>query len=566
MAKMRKKKASLNRAIILKRMSTDKQDLETQDRVSHEFCDEYRLEVVGDYEEKNVSGFKTALANRTELQEILERSDKLGDFDHLIVYKFDRLIRRQDEALVLMNKLRENQITLVESCTKQIVKNEDLNDFLLSYIKSWTAENESRNTGSRVHDKLRTKNLNGEWSGGKAPFGYEIYSTGIEHPTKRKFIHDIRVNENEANIVKVIFWLYTTQFMGTTKIANYLNSPTNGHAGKNRIYRKKDKTKNIDDPDLWIEYIPDFRQSTIAEILRNPIYVGTGRYNTKRMHRDYYERFEKSEWMYRDYRDELRLVSDEVFNTAQELLDKKKCVSGRTSSVPSSANLLCAGMAYCECGGKLQSGYSGKVVKTINGKTKEYASYRYACTNGKNHPDKHREEYEQMYYGGKKYDGYVMQFLYRLANRADELGYEKIKERFDSITSNSLSKEIREIQAKIKTLKDSENKLQQKMIEDIDNSDIYIDGIRSIKVNIKTLEAKISKNKAIAEETIRKNKEVEEFAKTIISLKNILDNGTLADKKIALSKLCHKVTFTKEGIICDTKIDTNIILGLFEAA
>lgn len=64
------------KAVILYRMSTDRQDLETQKRMNRNFCRDNGFEIVDEFYEDGVSGYKNPLANRPDLLNILDKAER----------------------------------------------------------------------------------------------------------------------------------------------------------------------------------------------------------------------------------------------------------------------------------------------------------------------------------------------------------------------------------------------------------------------------------------------------------------------------------------------------------
>ena len=109
--------------------------------------------------------------------------------------------------------------------------------------------------------------------------------------------YTLKINEEEAKIVKEIFESYVYKGIGTTKIAWNLND--------RGIRTKKTKSK-------WV-------QTSIVRMLKNPIY--TGRVTNKKSEvTDFITGTRKGlpeeEWIVVE-RPEMRIISDELFNRAQ---------------------------------------------------------------------------------------------------------------------------------------------------------------------------------------------------------------------------------------------------------
>ena len=164
-------------------------------------------------------------------------------------------------------------------------------EFILTILGAM-AQQESANMSKRVKfgkditaKKGRVPNL---------VFGYD------KIPDER---YTLKINEEEAKIVKEIFESYVYKGIGTTKIAWNLND--------RGIRTKKTKSK-------WV-------QTSIVRMLKNPIY--TGRVTNKKSEvTDFItgtrKELPEEEWIVVE-KPEMRIISDELFNRAQELLEQR---------------------------------------------------------------------------------------------------------------------------------------------------------------------------------------------------------------------------------------------------
>ncbi|WP_294856593.1 recombinase family protein [uncultured Oscillibacter sp.] len=89
------------RVCCLYRVSTvgqvEKDDIPMQKQCCREFSEQQGWEIVNEFSEKGVSGFKVSAKDRDAVQEI-QREAVAGKFDVLLVFMFDRLGRRDDET------------------------------------------------------------------------------------------------------------------------------------------------------------------------------------------------------------------------------------------------------------------------------------------------------------------------------------------------------------------------------------------------------------------------------------------------------------------------------------
>ena len=193
------------RVYTLYRVSTigqvEKDDIPMQKEACHEFAERQGWEIVKEFSEKGVSGFKKSAKDRDQLQ-LLQQAAAAGEFDVLLVFMFDRLGRRDDETPFI-----------VEWFTKQGVEVWSVNegqqrfdthvDKLMNYIRYWQASGESLKTSVRTRTRLEQLTGEGHYTGGTVAFGYKRVRLGRVNK-KNQEVCDLVVDEAEAEIVRLI--------------------------------------------------------------------------------------------------------------------------------------------------------------------------------------------------------------------------------------------------------------------------------------------------------------------------------------------------------------------------
>lgn len=268
------------------RVSTDKADQLNSLEAQKEFFSEY-TQRTGDvlvklYADEGISG--TKIKNRKEFLRMMSDAEK-GMFDMVVVKDISRFARNTVDLLQNVRKLKALGIE-TQFLTANMTSMGN-SEFVLTIFGA-LAQEESANTSKRVKFG---KKLNAEK--GRVPnivYGYD------------KTIGDyfnLEVNKEESKIVKQIYKWYTEEGYGATKISNMLNETG---------YRTKRNCK-------W-------SQNAICRILTNEIYTGKI-INGKQEISDFLtgQRREKdeTEWLVVE-RPELRMIEDEVFEKAQEIL------------------------------------------------------------------------------------------------------------------------------------------------------------------------------------------------------------------------------------------------------
>ena len=268
------------------RVSTDKSDqlnsLETQKEFFLEYTKRTGDNLIKLYADEGISG--TKIKNRKEFQRMLADAEK-GLFDMVVVKDISRFARNTVDLLQSVRKLKALGIE-TQFLTANMTSMGN-SEFVLTIFGA-LAQEESANTSKRIKFG---KKMNAEK--GRVPnivFGYD------------KTIGDyfnLSINENEAMAIRQIFQWYTEEGYGGSKIANMLNE-------------RGIKTKRGN----------NWSQNSVCRILTNELYTGKI-INGKEEIADFLtgQRKEKdeSEWLV-TLRPELRIIEDEVFDKAQDIL------------------------------------------------------------------------------------------------------------------------------------------------------------------------------------------------------------------------------------------------------
>lgn len=268
------------------RVSTDKSDqlnsLETQKEFFLEYTKRTGDNLIKLYADEGISG--TKIKNRKEFQRMLADAEK-GLFGMVVVKDISRFARNTVDLLQSVRRLKSLGIE-TQFLTANMTSMGN-SEFVLTIFGA-LAQEESANTSKRIKFG---KKMNAEK--GRVPnivFGYD------------KTIGDyfnLSINENEAMAIRQIFQWYTEEGYGGSKIANMLNE-------------RGIKTKRGN----------NWSQNSVCRILTNEIYTGKI-INGKEEIADFLtgQRKEKdeSEWLV-TLRPELRIIEDEVFDKAQDIL------------------------------------------------------------------------------------------------------------------------------------------------------------------------------------------------------------------------------------------------------
>lgn len=298
------------------RVSTDKEDqlnsLEAQKKFFTKYTQNNGHNLVGLYADEGISG--TKIKNRTEFQRLMRDAQK-GMFEMVVVKDISRFARNTVDFLQSIRQLKALNIETVFLTANQTILGNS--EFILTIFGA-LAQEESANTSKRIKFG---KKINAEK--GRVPnliFGYDKISGDY---------FNLAINEKEANTVREIFNLYTTEELGSLRIANVLNE-------------RGIKTKRG----------CGWTQNAVTRILTNKIYIGqiiNGReeiqdfLTSKRRKRD------ESDWFITEH-PELKIIENSVFDRAQIIMSKRKNDFSVNHERSSSKHLFSTLIKCKECG------------------------------------------------------------------------------------------------------------------------------------------------------------------------------------------------------------------------
>lgn len=194
------------------------------------------------YEIFEDAGFSAKNTDRPDFQQMMSRVRE-GEFSHVLVWKLDRISRNLLDFAAMYDELKRLGVTFV-SKNEQFDTSSAMGEAMLKIILVF-AELERKMTAERVTAVMISRAGNGQWNGGRIPFGYSY----------DKSIGTFSVNEQEASVVLRMYDLYE-ETHSLLQVAKSLNASGIKHrSGK------------------------DWTPTTVGIILKSPFYTGAYRYN-----------------------------------------------------------------------------------------------------------------------------------------------------------------------------------------------------------------------------------------------------------------------------------------------
>lgn len=340
--------ARTKRVQCLYRVSTEQQvtyndkkqaDIPMQRMACRKFATEHGWEIVFEDQEDGISGHKIRAENRDKIQLIKQRAKK-KQFDILLVFMFDRIGRIADETPFVVEWFVKNGIS-VWSTQEGEQRFDNHTDKLINYIRFWQADGESEKTSIRTAAGIRRLTEDGYFTGGIAPYGYNMQKLGRKNK-RGQDVSDLVINENEAEIVRLIYHKYVYENCGTQRIANFLiEKGIKNRAGKN-----------------W-------HPSSINNILGNITYTGILRSADSRS----------------EVLEQLIIIDQATFNKAQTIKNsRKKTNNSLQTTIATKSQALLSGKVFCgHCGARLNLTTSGKYTSLAKKMPKNSKRRRYVC-------------------------------------------------------------------------------------------------------------------------------------------------------------------------------------------
>lgn len=496
------------------RVSTDKSDqlnsLETQKEFFLEYTKRTGDNLIKLYADEGISG--TKIKNRKEFQRMLADAEK-GLFDMVVVKDISRFARNTVDLLQSVRRLKSLGIE-TQFLTANMTSMGN-SEFVLTIFGA-LAQEESANTSKRIKFG---KKMNAEK--GRVPnivFGYD------------KTIGDyfnLSINENEAMAIRQIFQWYTEEGYGGSKIANMLNE-------------RGIKTKRGN----------NWSQNSVCRILTNEIYTGKI-INGKEEIADFLtgQRKEKdeSEWLV-TLRPELRIIEDEVFDKAQDIL-KGRHDSFKITHERQSNKYLFSTLIKCkECGWSFRRTvrqYKNTYVRWVcsghNGKGAD------SCPNAVTVDEEEliqalQDYFEEILSKKKKVINYVIKEFQRVYKAKDEnIEYEK------------------QLNTELNRLRKSREKYMDMYTDDLISREELNEKIGGMRKEIERLENELK----MVSYHLTKGEQLEAILNsTFKQLEDIMDVHEMTN--VQLKRLINKIEVDKDGNV-DIYLRLIGDLGLDEA-
>lgn len=493
----------------------EQNSLTNQKRIIMDYASRNGYNLIRIFEDDNISGMTFDRDGIYDLKDAIEERS----VDAVLVKDLSRLGRHKTYSALFMEELRQAGVKVL-SITENIDSFNEKDDLVIG-VKQILNEHYAKDTSRKVRATFKQKQKEGFVI--IPPFGY----------VKNKETKEITVNEECANIVRLIYKKYTEGY-GTKKIAEFLTMEkyhTPSWYQKQSMGKRYHAGKKWIGQDIWSD-------RTVSRILENDTYIGTLRcgVSTRSIIYKYKKQVPKEEHIVHEnfY---TPIVDRTLWDTVQSIRknrSKNSVRASRNTKIHRYAGLLSCG----DCGASF-------VAK----KRKDYIEY--VCNGyhrfGTSVCTPHRIKEEEL-------DSIVYAYLDRVKDVA-ETNLKKIdlfiKEW--NYKKRDYSKSIANIQVQIIELKDEIKAYAKQLAKGLINEELFKELTQESKEKIELLEQQCNS----LEEVKEINKEAKRgIVHSIDLLKDIISGKIVTNAHIQL--LINKIVINKNE---DDTLSVNIVLN-----
>ena len=332
------------------RVSTEEQSengysIDEQERLLEEWCKKMGYVIYKCYSDRGISGKN--IKDRPALKELLSDA-KAGKFDMVISWKINRVSRKLEDVLKIVNILEKNNITF--KSYSEPFETDTPAGRMQFQMMALIGEFERGTIAQNVKMGMIAKAKSGNWCGGRV-LGYDLVPNNSPEEEK-KGKNKLEINEKEAEIVRFIFNEYS-KGKGYKAITNQIN----------KLGYKTKKGNN-------------FSVGSIRDILTNPVYIGEIRYNVRQNWSEKRRRNINPNPIRVKGKHEA-IIDRELWDKVQLILESKK---GKPSRIYDGEYPLTGILRCPKCGAGM---VISRTTNTLADGTKRRIAY-YCCGNWKN--------------------------------------------------------------------------------------------------------------------------------------------------------------------------------------
>lgn len=408
-------------------MQVDGYSLDAQKDKLRKYAEFQNMLVAGEYCDEGKSGKN--IEDRPEFLRMLRDIESGKDgVSFVLVFKLSRFGRNAADVLTSLQRMQDYGVNLI--CVEDGIDSSKDSGKLMISVLSAVSEIERENILVQTMEGRRQKAREGKWNGGFAPYGYKLEEG------------QLFINEEEAEVVRIIFDKYIHTTMGSKKIADWLNA--HGYFKTCRYNGKQEA----------------FTSPFLIGIIDNPIYCGKLAYGRRRSEkipgtRNQYRTVKTNDYMLHAGIHEA-IISEEDWLAAQKQRENTNIRQPKTHSLEHEHVL--SGLLKCPiCG----SGMYGNVNRKKKKDGTYYRDYFYYACKHRLHVDGKRCDYHHQW-GEDVIDAAVEEIIRQLVNTPTfEQGLrEKIGSHLDT---TDLDQEIEQLRKQLRQYTGTKDRISEQM-------------------------------------------------------------------------------------------------------
>ena len=189
-------------------MQVDGFSLDAQKEKLRRYAEFQDFMIAGEYSDEGKSGKN--IEGRPEFQTMLnDISEGKDNVQYVLVFKLSRFGRNAADVLNSLQLMQDYGVNLI--CVEDGIDSSKDSGKLMISVLSAVAEIERENILVQTMEGRKQKAREGKWNGGFAPYGYELIDG------------ELKIAEDEAEIIRIIYDKFIHTTMGAGTVAKYLN-------------------------------------------------------------------------------------------------------------------------------------------------------------------------------------------------------------------------------------------------------------------------------------------------------------------------------------------------------
>ena len=511
------------RCVLYIRVSTEMQvdgfSLDGQRNMLKRYAEREGMIIKEIYEDAGKSG--KSIEGRPAFTKMINDIKNGLAIEYILVYKLSRFGRNAADILSSIELIQSYDINLI--ATEEGIDSSQTSGRLLISVLSAVSEIERENILEQTMNGRKEKARQGGWNGGFAPYGYQLVNG------------ELFIDEEEAEMIKLIYEMYLGETLGCAAIAIKLNE----QGLKKKVRQNGTSTR-------WSKRL-------VENIIDNPIYAGKiafGRRAKKKVKgtKNEYQVIRSDDYILSEGKHEA-IIDEDTWNRAHAKRLKGKRIQPHNNF---ERTFMLSNILKCpKCGSGMSIRYKRKTL--INGEVETISDY--VCK----HYAKNDGTHEPCDYHGRMPDYIIEPYIINLIKEmvaTSEIA-NALKEKIGSqVDTSKYEKELENYKKNLQQLEFTKENLERKIdflpfddplrekkLKDYEKrlDDIY-ETIYNVECQIEELEIKIDGLQS-------RDVTIDKIVKSLSKLIELFDDMNDEERRLMISKLIKSINFNISNII-----------------